>query len=277
MQSEKSELIQKLQNRIAKDNALIDELRGGNTYEVEKINQVIHRVKSKPIKPRYLTGIPVLDDNLGGFEDGTFINIAGNSFSGKTTLVLKILENISQSQKVMFFSFEMYEGRIAKKFNQLSDKQNDNFYIEQRHSHLRDIIGIIKQYSRIGVKFFAIDSRMKIFTDEKEEYQRNSAISRELSKLTQELGVVIILINQISEENQKARRLSFKGSGDQIYDTDIALFIVVDDKDNRTLFCEKDRIGERRWKQPFTLYDLGEVRYTKTTYEPSKNVEMVTI
>ena len=55
------------------------------------------------------------------------------------------------------------------------------------------------------------------------------------------------MINQISEEDLKSGRLSFKGSGDQLYDSDMALFIVVDD-DNRHLVCTKSRQDEVTFK-----------------------------
>jgi len=111
-----------------------------------------------------------------------------------------------------------------------------------------------------GIKFIAIDSRMKIkVSGQKEEYQKNSHISATLSKLTQELGVIILLINQISEADLKIKRPSLKGSGDQAYDSDVILYIVKDPKkkDERIMMCEKDRINERTWRRTYTLNDLG--------------------
>ena len=56
------------------------------------------------------------------------------------------------------------------------------------------------------------------------------------------------MVNQISEEDLKSGRLSLKGSGDQLFDTDMALFIVVDADDNRKLICTKNRQDEFLFK-----------------------------
>ena len=48
------------------------------------------------------------------------------------------------------------------------------------------------------------------------------------------------------------KRLEFKGSGDVSYDSDVSLFITVDDDENRTLHCKKDRINERTWTEDIT-------------------------
>ena len=90
----------------------------GKTYDIEPAANLVARVKSKPILPKYSTGIFWLDDYMkGGFKEGSFINIAGQSFSGKSTLVLKILGNIASYNKCLFFSFEMYENLLADKLN----------------------------------------------------------------------------------------------------------------------------------------------------------------
>lgn len=83
----------------------------GKAYEVEQAASLRARVKNKPHSPKYSTGIAWLDEKLcGGFTEGSFINIAGENFSGKSTLVLKILANIARGNKTLFFSFEMYEN-----------------------------------------------------------------------------------------------------------------------------------------------------------------------
>ena len=65
---------------------------------------------------------------------------------------------------------------------------------------------------------------MKLEVDSSmDDYKKYSKISNDLSKLTQQNDIIIVLINQISEENLKSGRVSIKGSGDQIYDTDIVM------------------------------------------------------
>lgn len=227
----------------------------GKTYDIEPAANLVARVKSKPILPKYSTGIFWLDDYMkGGFKEGSFINIAGQSFSGKSTLVLKILGNIASYNKCLFFSFEMYENLLADKLNYFTDSQKANLLIEQYRNDIDEVVGLIKLYASKGIKFVAIDSKMKIkVSGSKEDHQKASLVSSTLAKLCQETGVIIMLINQISEADLKDGRFSLKGSGDQMYDSDVVFFITVkeDEKNNtttRTLFCTKDRINGKKWK-----------------------------
>jgi hypothetical protein len=57
----------------------------------------------------------------------------------------------------------------------------------------------ITLYARDGIKFFAIDSRMKIEVDgDGKDHQKTALISSKLSKLAQEKDIIIFLINQMS-------------------------------------------------------------------------------
>lgn len=251
----------------------------GEDLEIERLQDVSERVKLKPNVPKYLTGNKALDEEMGGFSEGSFVNIAGENFSGKTTLVLEILKNLSEFKPVVFFSFEMYENLLIKnKFKNATPQQFKNLFIEQKRNDLISIESIIRTQAKKGIKFFAIDSRMKIKCDNSlQEYQKNSLISQTLSKLTQELGVIILLIQQISEADQRDGRLSFKGSGDIAYDSDVSLFVVKGKKDandpTRALICIKDRINERTWKRDITDRSY-QIKPVITTFESEKKIEI---
>ena len=224
-------------------------------YAIEPLKSVKKRVLAKKVSPKYQTGIKAIDSNMGGFSEGSFINIAGQNFMGKTTLVLKILQNIAEYKQTVFFSFEMYENLLVRnKFKYASENVQKNLLIEQHRNDLISIESIIREYAKKEVKIFAIDSRMKIKVDSNmQEFQKNSLISQTLSKLTQELGVIIILINQIALTDLRNGRLEFKGSGDTSYDSDVSFFIVKEgDDEKRTLICSKDRINEKIWSEDIT-------------------------
>ena len=68
----------------------------------------------------------------------------------------------------------------------------------------------------------------------------------------------------MNEEDIKNKRLALKGSGDQKYDSDIILFVVLEeDKDNlkkvedrkRFLICTKNRQTESTFREEITKYD----------------------
>lgn len=234
----------------------IEEKRNGITArELKKL------VDMRPKLPRYETGLRALDDELqGGIEIGTFIQLAGESFTGKTHMTLEILSNIANYSKAVFFNFEMGDTRIIGRLKRLlkTDAQWDNLIIDNDSRELSALSNEITLYAHEGVKFFVIDSKMKIHINSKlEDNQKASAISKELSRLTQKHDIIIFLINQMSEDDIKNKRLAFKGSGDQQFDSDISLFYVKDKEGKRTLICNKNRQDEREFRIELRLDENG--------------------
>jgi len=252
-------------------------------------------VELRPKVPRYETGVAALDKALnGGIEIGTFVQLAGESGVGKTHLTLEILSNIANYSKSVFFNFEMGDVRIVNRLKRLlvNDAQWDNLIIDKDSRDIDTLCNEIILYARDGVKFFTIDSKMKIEVGGNlEERQKYSSITNRLSKLSQQHDIIIFLINQMSEEDIKHKRLAFKGSGDQQYDSDISLFYVKDKDEKRKLICNKNRQDEVTFSLDLELdangktispdvpvvYQSSDGRYTGTPtvteYEP-ETVEM---
>lgn len=243
-----------------------DKARAGLTAR-----ELILKVDSMPKVPKFETGMTKIDAMLGGFETGLFINLAGESGAGKTTLLLHLLGNLSAGRKTVFFNFEMGDRLFVKKLKELNlnDKQLDNLIIDSDTNNLNDLIMEIELYAEEGIKFFAIDSKMKIVTTKGDsEYQQISNMSKELARLCARKDITIVLINQMNEEDIKNKRLAFKGSGDQKYDSDIALFLVKAEENQRKLICTKNRMNDK----------LFSIDINKEDYEASnKMVETVFI
>lgn len=205
-------------------------------------------VEQRPKVSRYETGIKALDFKLyGGIEVGTFIQLAGESGVGKTHLQLEILSNIANYNKAVFFNFEMGDTRIIKRLDKLmhNPEQWDNLIIDNDSRDIDTLCNEIILYAKDGVKFFTIDSKMKLdMKGDFQDYQKFSIISKRLAELAQKQEIIIFLINQMNEDDIKNKRLAFKGSGDQKYDADIALFYVKDKDGNRKLICNKNRQDE---------------------------------
>ena len=222
----------------------VEEKRAGITArELKRL------VELKPKVPRYETGIDALDKNLfGGVEIGTFVQLAGESGTGKTHLLLEILSNIANYSKSVFFNFEMGDTRIIHRLNKLlvNEPQWDNLIIDKDSRNIDTLCNEIILHARDGVKFFTIDSKMKIeVSGNQEEHQKFSSITNRLAKLSQQHDIIIFLINQMNEADIKSRRLAFKGSGDQQYNSGISLFYVKDEEGKRTLICNKNRQDEQ--------------------------------
>ena len=241
-----------LGSALGKINDLDDEVD-----EVENMGEFVKRVEKNRDLKFYPTGLQWLDIELegAGLAEGSFINIAGGSFAGKTTFTLELLKSMAQSEKVCFFSYEMYEKILIRKFKFASWDVLQNIQIYQDGAQIDKIAARIRKLSKKGYKIFAIDSRMKIrVSNEKaSEYEKNNEISSKLSELTRTLGVIVILINQISEADLKAGRNSLKGSGDQVYDSDMIIYLKATTNDRKEVVkrefeMAKDRIGERLFK-----------------------------
>lgn len=248
----------------------IEEKRGGITAR-----ELIKLVSLRPKAIRYETGIKPLDFNLnGGIEVGTLVQLAGESFVGKTHLTLEILSNVANYAKSVFFNFEMGDTRIAGKLKKMltSDEQLDNLIIDSETRELEALCAEITLYAKEGIKFFTIDSKMKIdVLGNEADHQKFAKISNRLSKLTQQHDIIIFLINQMSEDDLKHKRLAFKGSGDQKYDSDIALFYVKDEDGSRTLICNKNRQDETEFNIDLKLNSKGQTVDANEIYPVYEN------
>lgn len=273
------------QNKIEIINLItIDEQRAGITA-----SQLIDLVEAMPHQTKYSIGINAIDRQLaswedkqmgivGGFETGTFVNLAGESGAGKTTLTIDILANVSRYSKTVFFNHEMGLRRIASRLKRrLTEKtQRDNMIIDSSTDKIDDLVMEITLYARDGIKFFVIDSRMKIKAQGDSDVQKNADISHKLSKVAREKDIIVILINQMSESDIKEKRLALKGGGDQKYDSDMTLFYIKDEKDlsKRKLVCTKNRTGdENLWSVELSIRDgitCGVDNAVEIVYEENK-------
>jgi replicative DNA helicase len=248
--------------------AILDLLNVKNEKFTMTARDLKTKVSNMPNAIRYETGVYGLDAELrGGFEVGSLIQLAGASGAGKTTLFLKIVANIAKYAPSCFFNFEMGDRRIIKRLATLltEDIQWDNLLLNSETRNVNDLVMEITLLASEGMKFFAVDSRMKLRLDGSEaEYQKISKMSSMLSECAIKHDIIILMINQISEEDLKSGRLSFKGSGDQMFDSDMALFIVVNEDESRELICRKNRQDEHLFK--FTLphtkaFNVSEIEY----------------
>ncbi len=188
------------------------------------------------IAPRE-TGIKSLDyelvreeerkyQKIGGFPLGNFIQIAGVSGSGKTSLLLRMISGFTVGEPVSWFDFEI--GKVSsveklKQFNYI----NTNLLYYSGSRELEDIIAEIKILYAEGTRHFVIDSNMKIRVDGAySEVNKNSLVSDAMSELTSSLNINIYLINQVSQQSEKEGTLHLKGGNDGEYDADITLYLL---------------------------------------------------
>lgn len=70
---------------------------------------------SLPPVSKYLTGFPVLDEAIGGFEVGELIVISGPTAMGKTLLCDSIVANLNETElRSVFFTFEVTPSKFIE-------------------------------------------------------------------------------------------------------------------------------------------------------------------
>jgi len=260
--------------------------------EVQDLDDAIIDLDSMPIKPKYETGINVIDTRFGGgLELAQLIMTGGEKGSGKTAFTLQWLYNVSQGFKGAYLSFEMPKYKLAMRAKRanLNINQRKNIKIIDKGRDISQIEKTIKKLARSGTKFFTIDSLMKI-TNKYLKEKRNEQISditARLSRLCIELDIIIILIVQVSKEDLKSGFMAVKGSGDADHDADIMFFIQKDKniEKKRNFICEKNRQNGNEFKEemyinPKTVMlqehapSLYEIAYTSSASNEPKKIEM---
>ena len=167
---------------------------------------------------QYELGIDFLDEALqGGIESYQLVLINGDADSGKTSLGLQILENLSKNHKTCFFNFEFpnhkYIYRLQKKHQSLLQQEKmtencsqnimQNMILIDTTNHDNELSNLANKIEMLydkGIRFFLIDSQMWIQTDENLKGEEAESKKFEvLANLTNRLEIVIFLITQTSK------------------------------------------------------------------------------
>lgn len=171
---------------------------------------------SKPKTPSFSTGIHFFDECLrGGIELGQLMILGGDAEAGKTTFGLQMLEFLSKKQKTCFFCFEFtIDGYLKTKSQNRGLKfPLENMIIINDGYHINEIAQNIKNLVRQGVRFFLIDSQMRITNTggrniEEEESQKFSTLAR----LCHSLNIFVCLIIQTAKGDRFNPSNSKKGA-----------------------------------------------------------------
>ncbi|PAF51976.1 DnaB-like helicase C-terminal domain-containing protein [Helicobacter sp. 13S00477-4] len=173
--------------------------------------------ENQPNLPRYKTNISFLDFALGGgFEPAQLVLLSGEPEAGKTSLGLQILENIAANNKACFFCFEFtarqYIARKLETNKKFIETSGNNLYIINDGYDISQVADNIKHLSKMGVKFFLIDSQMRLEVPKSRSMEEEeSAKFATLAKLAHKLEILIILIIQTAKSDSNSPLGSKKG------------------------------------------------------------------
>ena len=250
------------------------------TEEIKDLNAWIKEYEDKPKPKVYPTRIPFIDDYLnGGLELAQLILISGDPEAGKTRFCLQILENLAKSNKVCFFCFEFTAEQYIR--TRLKEEKRDsfvNFYLINDGYDIAEVANNIRQLYKEGVKFFLIDSQMRLSAPQGRnmEEEETSKFST-LAKLCHSLGIVIFLIIQTSKSDRDNPTGSKKGG----HEASIIFRLerIKPEKDDlmqkgneydenaRMFFVRKNKQTGKHPKEKI-LFDTNTLRFKKNNNEP---------
>lgn len=222
----------------------------------EKLEELIRKTSNEIIS----SGFIGLDQKIGGFNEGYLVILAGRPSMGKTTFSLCLAKQIAKQYPICYFSLEMSSKQIVSKIignvmdihlgrikhNEVSDKELQNitdkrqdidnlqFYLDypKKGLTLQGLRAKIKlQVQQNKTKVFFIDHLGKLKFEGK-SWSKNDEISQitnTLKNLATELGVVIVVLSQLSraveQRLDKRPQLSdLRDSGSIEQDADIVMF-----------------------------------------------------
>lgn len=260
----------KLKSEIEK---YFDEIRASRVGAYETISEFFERMDSilekdidgNVLHHYYKLGIDALDNeffNGKGVYQNSLISIGADSAVGKTTLALQIVSSLAQQDvKTQFFSFEMGDIQFFNEIHPqaknklksiMQSKYKDNITLDFSSRDVRDLATAIQLRAEDGVGAFIIDSYLSIYAGDN-EYQKMTELTDMLATMKKELGVLIIIIAQISKSDSKDNIYDFHGGNKLKYESDVALFIQLiqgeEDTTKRLMYCEKNRIFEENQRK----------------------------
>ncbi len=245
----------KLQGRVGKYETLSEFYdRMEATCETDENGEIIFEY--------YKLGITAIDKEFfkdKGVFQSSFIVIGAESGTGKTSLCLNIISNLAyQDVRCQFYSFEMGDRQFFNEIspqakNKLSKinetKYGDNLSLDFHSRDVNDLALSIQMRAEDGVKVFVIDSYLSIYVNGSDR-EKHKMLTDMLATMKKELGILIILITQISVANQFNDIDEFKDGGEMKYESDVAIFIkfLNNEKEStkRHIICGKNRIFEDR-------------------------------
>ena len=153
---------------------------------------------------RTSTGINEFDRVLGGgLVNGSLILVGGEPGIGKSTLLTKVLGNLSQKNvenRVLYVSGEESTSQIASRMRRLGIENNKNMFIY----HEKDLDNIFAEIKAIKPKFLVIDSIQTTLSPELQSapgtISQVREVTFEIMNLSKNHGITSFIIGHITKE-----------------------------------------------------------------------------
>jgi replicative DNA helicase len=248
------------------------------------------------------SGFPALDELTAGFQDGNLIILAARPSVGKTALLEQWLLNavLRNNFSGLVFELEMTKAELIKrgaaqegeieadrlrkpkllrdqewtKLAKFADQVTDApLYIDDQpglsyaeiRARARRVFSKCRGTGK-PLKLIGVDHAQLLGGEGRNEEERISRNSRELKKLSKELGLPIVLLSQLNRESEKRKgedsrpkNSDLRGSGALEQDGDVIIFLHRE-KDDHELIITKNRNGplgtvHLNWNRKYTRFE----------------------
>jgi len=245
------------------------EVEGGTVSAQDAVIALVNELDTKDEK-KSLTGVPLLDQSLGGMSGGRLYVIGARPATGKTALAISAAVSTAPYGQVLFCSYEMQPseimGRILARLSRVNSQ--DISYKTLTDAQRAKLVEYYGQAGSLPIRFgvncstpervraealrikdlrLVVIDYLQLMTSGKRAESRRvevGQISRALKQLSIELNVPVLALSQLnrnSEGSAKAPTMSeMRESGDIEQDADaIVLMYQLPDSDDFSQVCEE--------------------------------------
>ncbi len=180
---------------------------------IESLYDMAKRYRKTKRPPKIETGVKEIDDTLGGgIESGQLIGVGGEPESGKSSIMEKVIDNVSEGFKCMFYTLEFSPRDYADRYKKTLSDKHKNIKVLPEESDINSIEHQVKLMSSIGYKFIVIDSQMKITSPGLDGVEATKDVFLRLKNLARINELIIFIIVQSSKSSHNNKKPEVYGS-----------------------------------------------------------------
>lgn len=226
-----------------------------------------------------MTGLPSLDEKLGGMGKGHVILIGGETSNGKSALAANIAVNVAREHGVLFITLEMAKAEIGARIKHINNGTVDGldmmFQTEHRLTY-KDVKPLLKKAIEMGsVELVLLDYLQYLGRGMTEK--EVAIMSKEIKTLALEFNIPFLVIVSLrkSEGGRNKRKWTeieiedYMGTGSIGYDCDAALIASRKDMQNNFnndhLYVKmlKTRNAHLDYNDRYLEFDWSQTRITE--------------